>query len=124
MHVLHPGFFRQAYEVCFLLKKSSRLYIPVTALNQAFTRATGPPAATIPPTRLASAHSPITAPTVFMEIIAPLEISAWVLTDVFVLALLLALSLVVVFMADLLTMDSERINSYLSYLLYCDYRAN
>jgi len=71
-------------------------YIPTTALTHALARATGPPAATIPPTKLAKAHRPITAPAVLTAIIAPLETSARVSTEVFVLVLVLAMVLVAV----------------------------
>ena len=72
------------------------VYIPATALNHAFARAKGPPAATIPPTRLARAHNPTTAPAVLIEIIAPRETSARVSTEVLVLVLVFAMVLVAV----------------------------
>ena len=68
--------------------------MPTTAPNHALARETGPPVMTMALARLAKDHSPTTAPVVAMEMIAPLEISAWVLALVCTRVLVVAVVMV------------------------------
>jgi len=69
--------------------------MPVTAPNHALARAMGPPVMTMALARLAKAQRPTSAPADAMEMTAPLEISAWVLTLVWTRVLVVAAVMIV-----------------------------